>query len=103
MPRRRADRIDDSQRAIVKALRALQGITVELGHDDILVGYRGSTYWYEVKSGRAVSKKTGKILDSAKKPDQVRLENEFTGHYKIVFHVEQILKDIDYPIGGDHR
>ena len=100
MPRRRADKIDNNQRAIVETLRAIPGISVETGKDDILIGYRGSTYWYEVKSPDTVSKKTGEIRESAKKTGQKRLEHEFNGHYRIVFHVEQILEDIGIKRGN---
>lgn len=94
MPRRRADKIDTNQPDIVKALRQIPGVTVVTGHDDILVGYQGVTRWYEIKTPESVSKRTGRILESAKKQSQKDLENEFTGHYRIVFHVEQILADL---------
>lgn len=78
---------------IVATLRKL-GVSVEVGHDDILCGYNGKTYWYELKSSGAVSKRTGEILDSAKKDDQIRLENEFKGHYKIVSSFTEIMDEI---------
>ena len=47
---RRAAKIDRNQGDIVSALRKIPGISVETGHDDILVGYKGRTWWFEVKA-----------------------------------------------------
>ena len=94
MPRRRKDKVDSNQPEIVKLLLDIPGISVEVGHDDILVGYRHETYWYEIKNPDTVSKKTGKILDSAKKDCQIKLEKEWRGHYKIVASLEDILDDL---------
>jgi Fe-S oxidoreductase len=93
MPRYAA-RIDSNQQEIVKALRKIPGVTVELNHDDILCGYRGATYWYEIKSKRVVSRKTGQVLDSGIKESQKRLLDTFTGHYKIVSTLDEILEDM---------
>jgi hypothetical protein len=80
---RRAAKVDANQSAIVKELRGL-GYSVELDHDDILVGCHGKTFWYEIKTGpKAV------VKDSQKK-----LLKEYRGHYKIVWSTEMILADI---------
>jgi hypothetical protein len=91
---RKAAKIDSNQPDIVKDLRETPGIEVAVSHDDILVGYKGKTYWFEIKEPDCVSKKTGEILESAKKPSQVKLEKEWTGHYKIVTTVDEILEEI---------
>ena len=91
---RRAAKIDSNQPEIVKKLRQIPGVSVELGHDDILVGFRKITFWYELKDESAVSNKTGKILESEIKPDQKRIRGTFTGHYKIVSSYNQIITDI---------
>lgn len=91
---RKAAKIDTSQTEIVKALRSIPGITVELGHDDILCGYKGRTFWFELKSESAVSKKTGKVLESAKKQSQKNLEATWTGHYAIVSSLDEILREV---------
>ena len=88
-------KIDLNQQKIVKALRDIPSITVALKHDDILVGRNGSTYWYEIKSDAAVSRKTGKVLESKKKKSQVKLESEWTGHYRIVSSLDEILSDMN--------
>ena len=79
----RHKRIDANQPQIVKELRA-RGISVELDHDDILVGYDGKTYWYEIKTGEKAV-----VKDSQKK-----LLAEYKGHYKIVWSTEMILADM---------
>jgi hypothetical protein len=91
---RRAAKIDANQPAIVKALRNIPGVTVQTGMDDLLVGYKGFTYWYELKEPEKVSKKTGKILDSAIKPSQMKLLDTWTGHYSIVCSLDQILAEL---------
>lgn len=91
---RRKAKIDNNQTAIVNALLEIPGVTVEIGHDDILVGLNGRTYWYELKSDLAVSKKTGLILESQKKNSQKKLEKEFTGHYRIVSSFDEIISEI---------
>lgn len=91
---RRAARVDTNQNSIVKALNDIPGVSVQIGHDDILVGHKGLTYWYEIKSDTAVSRKTGTILESRKKKSQIKLENTFTGHYRIVSSLDEILEDM---------
>jgi len=91
---RRAAKIDSNQPEIVEALRKINGVTVELNHDDILVGYNDFTYWFEIKTPESVSKITGLILESAKKESQMKLEREWRGHYRIVSNIDEILSDI---------
>ena len=91
---RKAAKVDRNQDSIVEALRAIPGVQVESKHDDILVGYKGRTYWYEIKHPDCLSKKTGKVLDSAKKEKQIELETTWPGHYKIVTGLNEILADM---------
>lgn len=92
---RRRAKIDSNQNDIVSALREIPGVQVALKHDDILVGFKGRTYWYEIKSEDSVSRKTGAVLISKKKKGQIKLEKEFTGHYRIVSSLDEILSDIN--------
>ena len=62
---RRAARIDNNQKEIVKSLRDIPSVTVATNHDDILVGFEGKTYWYEIKSQRALNK-DGKVRENEK-------------------------------------
>jgi len=90
---RRAAKVDLNQSDIVKDLR-MMGVSVEVGHDDILCGYKGKTYWYEIKSENATSRKTGEVLESSKKDDQKRLEKEFKGHYRIITCLADITMEL---------
>lgn len=79
---RRAARVDSNQKEIVDALNCIPGVTVQHGHDDLLVGYRNRTYWFEVKSPGNEKKL---------RPSQEKLFVKWTGHYQIVSTLEQIL------------
>jgi len=93
-PPRRAKKIDQNQAEIVTALRRIPSVGVEVDHDDILVGYRGRTYWYELKNPDAVSKLTGRVNPSKIKQSQWNLLGGWPGHYKIVTSLKEILIDI---------
>lgn len=93
---RRAAKIDANQAGIVGALRKLPGVTVELGHDDCLIGYNLQTYWVEIKNPEQANK-DGKIFESAIKPDQKRIRQTFTGAYLITCSYQEILEFIGYP------
>ena len=96
--RRRKDRIDSNQSDIIKQLRKIPGVTVEPGHDDILVGCIDRlgvphTYWYEIKNPELIGK-DGKPMPSIVKESQQELIKKWTGHYKIVSTIKEILIDI---------
>lgn len=84
MPRYAAKN-DDNQKEIVKDLRKM-GISVETGHDDILVGYKGQTRWYEIKN------KNGR---NRLQESQTTLLSTWKGHYKVVHTLDDILKDLN--------
>ena len=92
---RRAAKVDSNQNIIVANLRSIPGCTVQLGMDDILVGFKGKNYWFELKEPGKVSKKTGMIRESAIKPSQKKLREEWKGQYLIVSNIEQILEVIN--------
>lgn len=94
---RRAAKIDAAQPAIVESLRKIPGITVAPSHDDILCGYRGKTYWYEIKSKSAI-KKDGTPRSGALKPSQVDLLRDWTGHYMVVSSLDEILADLEISL-----
>jgi len=81
---RRAAKIDANQPAIVKELRSM-GCSVSVGHDDILVGHKGKTYWFEIKTDEKAE-----VKESQKK-----LIKEWKGHYAIVWTTEMILKEME--------
>jgi len=92
MPRRRADKVDENQPGIVDDLRKL-GYSVEVGHDDLIVGHARRTYWYEVKTVDCLDKH-GNIKESSKREDQKRLDREYKGHRRYVTCTEDILEDL---------
>ena len=80
---RRAAKIDANQNEIVDELRAL-GYSVVPGHDDILVGHNGKTYWFEIKTGPK----------AAVKESQKKLLAEYKGHYAIAWSTEMIIREL---------
>ena len=91
---RYARRTDENQKDIVKELRKITNLSIELDKDDILIGYKGKTFWFEIKTPESASKKTGEINESAKKPSQIELEKTWKGHYRIVSSLDEILEDM---------
>jgi hypothetical protein len=87
---RRAAKIDANQNDIVDGLRKIPGVTVEPNHDDILVGFRGRTYWFEIKNSSCANK-NGVVFESKKKKSQKKLEESWKGHYQIVTSIDEIL------------
>lgn len=92
--KRYANKVDANQPDIVKDLNKIPGVAVKVGYDDIIVGYRGRTYWYEIKNPEYALKKDGTLNKGALRDSQVGMENEFTGHYKVVTSTDEILKDL---------
>ena len=90
----RAAKVDDSQADIVKALRAIPGVSVDVGHDDIFVGHQGKNYWFEIKSPSAVSRKTGKVKPSEITHSERNRQMYWHGHYSIVWTLDQILREV---------
>jgi len=91
---RRAAKIDANQPDIVKALRTIPGVSVEVNHDDILCGYKGQTFWFEIKEPETVSNVTGEVQPSKIKQSQYDLLENWEGHYRIVWKIDQILEDM---------
>ena len=60
--------MDKNQNDIVKELRKIPGLSVQLDVNDILVGYQGKTYWYEIKENPT----------SAVKDSQYQISKEWT-------------------------
>ncbi|MHC5061972.1 MAG: hypothetical protein ACYTFK_12910 [Planctomycetota bacterium] len=91
---RRSAKIDSNQPEIVKALLKIPGVSVQTGVDDIFVGYKGRNYWYEIKAPDTLSEKTGLADKDAFKKSQINLLKTWTGHYEIVWTLEEILEDM---------
>ena len=100
---RQAARVDKNQTGLVHILRRIPGVTVAVGHDDILVGVNGRTYWLELKTPECVGK-DGKIRESEITDSEKELRKHWRGHYCIVSSLEEILvecgltkKKVDLP------
>ncbi len=91
---RRAAKVDANQEEIVKALRRIPGVSVSTGHDDVLIGYRGVTYWVEIKAPETRAKRSGGIRESSIKESQKKLRETWKGHYSIVSSLEEILSEL---------
>ncbi|HFD86882.1 MAG TPA: hypothetical protein ENJ35_04305 [Gammaproteobacteria bacterium] len=91
-------KVDRNQKKIIKSLRMLPGVSVEAGHDDILVGFRGQTFWIEIKHPEAVSKKTGKIKRSEITESESKRLNQWFGHYSVCWTVDQIMEEIGFSV-----
>ena len=86
-------KIDTNQNDIVRKLRSIPGVTVALNHDDILCGYKGKTYWYEIKQ-ESPYKANGELKKGVLKDSQVKLLSEWEGHYKVIWALNQILEEL---------
>ena len=90
-PLRRAAKADKNEKEIVKALRQIPNVSVDVGHNDILVGHTGKdgvprTYWFEIKN------KEGR---NRLQPSQVELLDTWKGHYKVVHTLKEILDEME--------
>ena len=93
--RRLRPRSDANQPSIVAALRKM-GMSVIVDCNDILVGYKGVNWWFEIKDPHKTLRKDGRIraADSVFKDEQVRLMRDYRGQYKIVWTLEEILEEM---------
>jgi hypothetical protein len=88
---RRAARVDENQAEIVEALRGIPGLTVLLlssvggGCPDVLVGYRGANFLFEIKNPKKPK------ADQALTPDQVTFHGAWTGQVQKVFSLKEII------------
>jgi len=95
---RRAAKIDRNQAAIVRALRSIPGVTVRSlaavgqGMPDLLVGWRGKNYLFEVKVPGASP--SGRALTPAEK----RFHRTWTGHVFIIYTAKDAMREMG--LGG---
>ena len=94
--RRLRPRNDANQPEIVKALRKL-GYSVEVDHEDILVGVDGVNIWLEIKDPSKTLLKDGRIkaVDTVFKDSQVNRMRSWKGQYAIVWTIEEALEVIE--------
>ncbi len=87
---RRSKRVDDNQGDIVKRLRAIKDVTVMLDVNDILVGYSGCNFLFEIKDPDKATK-DGRLPLSQIKKTQIDLLRSWKGNYNIVYTFEEII------------
>jgi hypothetical protein len=88
----RARKIDSNQRAVVKSLRGIPGVTVKIlsmvgeGCPDLLIGYKGKNFLVELKDGSKPP--------SARKltPDELEFINQWKGHVAVCNSFDEIFK-----------
>ncbi len=90
---RKAARVDNNQKEIVEALEDIPNVSVQKGHDDLLVGHKGVTYWIEVKNPERL-RKDGSMHENVLQDAQKKLDKDWYGHYAIVSSLDEILKII---------
>ena len=90
---RQAARIDENQNEIVKKLRTY-GCSVQTGMDDLLIGYKGRSYWVEIKDPAKTKNKNGNYKAGSIKPSQQKLLDDWKGHYSICCSFEEIIEVI---------
>lgn len=81
--KRYAAKRDSNEREIIDALKRIGAEVIELsakGVPDILVGFRGKNYLFEIKSDK------GKLT-----PDQVKFHQIWTGQVEIIRTVDEAL------------
>ena len=89
----RRKKTDANQKDIVMVLRQIPGVKVDTDHDDILVGYKGRNYWFEIKNPEAITKQGRPAKDKrSTQQKQKKLDDEWPGQYDIVWNLDQILK-----------
>ena len=74
---RQAAKVDSNQSGLVKSLRKIPGVTVYLDVDDILLGYKGVNYWYEIKDPDKAFNKDMTFKKGAIKDSQIKLLAEW--------------------------
>ena len=96
-------RIDANQPEIVKALRQLPGVSVAItsdlgkGFPDLVVGYRGANYMYELKdpdkppSGRKLTKSEQTFHDN------------WTGHVAVITTINSCMRTLNIRVEGSGR
>ena len=96
---RQAAKIDSNQKAIVKSLRGIPGVTVEItsmmgkGFVDIIVGYKGVNYLVELKDGNKPPSQR-KLT-----PDEDIWHSKWTGQKAVCNSFEEVFKIIMGKIG----
>jgi hypothetical protein len=88
---RRAARVDSNQYEIVQALRGIPDLSVAVtsrvgqGFPDLVVGYRGATFLFELKDP------TKPKADQELTPEQTKFHAAWKGQIQKVFSLKEII------------
>ncbi len=99
----RAKKVDENQKRLVEALRQVPGVRVSHTHmigkgfPDIVVGYKGRNYLFEIKNPR--QPKSGRKLTE----DEERWHEEWTGQVDKVETVYEIINIINEAVYTSNR
>ncbi len=97
-----AKKRDANEKEIVERLRALNISVIQTDQVDLIVGFRGKNYLFEVKDPAKLFLKDGLTYRvGAITPYQSDLMSKWRGHYSIVWDCDMILEQIRYPIGDN--
>jgi hypothetical protein len=92
---RRAAKIDSNQNEVVKQLRQIPGVTVQItsqlgnGFVDLVIGRAGVNYLIELKDGSKVKSKQ-KLT-----PDELEFHSTWTGQKAVCNSLDEVLKVIN--------
>lgn len=89
---RKAARVDDNQKEIVKQLRQIPNLSIAItsqlgkGFPDFIIGYKSLNYMIELKDGSKVESKR-KLT-----PDEVIFHESWKGQINVCNNIEEIFK-----------
>jgi hypothetical protein len=89
---RRSAKVDANQKAVVKSLRGIPGVTVAItsslgeGFPDFIVGYKGFNYMIELKDGNKPPS-ARKLTD-----DEIEFKQKWKGQYTVCNSFDEIFK-----------
>ena len=89
----RYGRVDNNQSQIITTLRTIPGLSVANtsqlgdGFPDMVVGYEGFDFLFEIKD-------TGKRRDLT--PKEIDFQHKWTGHYDVIESADEVLEIIGF-------
>lgn len=91
----RARKVDRNQSDLVSLMRRIPGIKVKPTHmvgdgfTDVVVGFRGRTYLFEIKDPSQPPSKRRLT------PDEQKFHQEWTGHIAVIETIDDVLRELN--------
>ncbi len=82
---------DANEPEIVNTLSSIPGVQVLTNMDDIMVGYSGINYWFEIKTPNAY-RKDGKLKKGSLTPAEQERRDTWPGHYAIIKSADDAMR-----------